>query len=367
MNKSFDWVVNKRNLETHWRAFKLRLRTKQQVHDAMYEILVRLDVLRCSCSNVHFKRTLDSREIQCMRCKRRSSFTAGTFFSHVRAPRLWLFIMWLAEQGIPMNSNQLHEVTGFAQSSINVVIQRVCLALEHWTGHAAELVCARAMNPVIVRRTRLTPAEAPPTAELDVMETRDTKGAGASQSQFSESAADRSDRASDRASDGASVGASVGADFCSEENKILAVISQRTTHIDDLLERSGMSEGEVWVELLDLELSGKIVRLPGSRYSLAAEQSPADTAKESLYLNLSAAVINSVATATAFLKCVFRGVSAKYLQIYLSAYRCCVSRDGWVAGSVSEACVSFGPISYEKIMKYVSPYYLKVPHLMAST
>jgi predicted Rossmann fold nucleotide-binding protein DprA/Smf involved in DNA uptake len=51
-----------------------------------------------------------------------------------------------------------------------------------------------------------------------------------------------------------------------DEERLLACFDSEPTHIDTLLERSGMSSGEVSLHLMILELSGAVRPLRGGMY-----------------------------------------------------------------------------------------------------
>ena len=50
---------------------------------------------------------------------------------------------------------------------------------------------------------------------------------------------------------------------------ILAELSERAMHLDELARRTGLSPARLQSELLELEMSGRIVQHPGKLFSLS--------------------------------------------------------------------------------------------------
>ena len=63
----------------------------------------------------------------------------------------------------------------------------------------------------------------------------------------------------------------------------------------------------------------------------------------------------AIASAIAFIRKYFHGVSHKYLQLYVAAFWCHVDRATWKKGSVLMACLKHPPVSYIKLLNYESP------------
>ncbi|MBA4075335.1 MAG: hypothetical protein C0508_09845 [Cyanobacteria bacterium PR.023] len=64
-----------------------------------------------------------------------------------------------------------------------------------------------------------------------------------------------------------------------------------------------------------------------------------------------------------FLRQFFHGVSRKYLQLYVVAFCCHRANSRWEKNSILRACLKHPPISYEQLLEFSSPPYLKVESL----
>lgn len=64
-----------------------------------------------------------------------------------------------------------------------------------------------------------------------------------------------------------------------------------------------------------------------------------------------------------FLRQFFHGVSRKYLQLYVVAFCCHRASSRWEKNSILRACLKHPPISYEQLLEFSSPPFLKVEGL----
>lgn len=64
-----------------------------------------------------------------------------------------------------------------------------------------------------------------------------------------------------------------------------------------------------------------------------------------------------------FLRQFFHGVSRKYLQLYVVAFCCHRANSRWEKNSILRACLKHPPISYEQLLEFSSPPFLKVESL----
>jgi hypothetical protein len=61
-----------------------------------------------------------------------------------------------------------------------------------------------------------------------------------------------------------------------------------------------------------------------------------------------------------FLRLYFHGVSRKYLQLYVVSFCCYGANSRWEKNSILRACLEHPPISYEQLLEFSSPPFLKV-------
>lgn len=64
-----------------------------------------------------------------------------------------------------------------------------------------------------------------------------------------------------------------------------------------------------------------------------------------------------------FLRQFFHGVSRKYLQLYVVAFCCHRANSRWEKNSILQACLKHPPISYEQLLEFSSPPFLKIEGL----
>ncbi|MBP9094006.1 hypothetical protein KBI23_23490 [bacterium] len=66
-------------------------------------------------------------------------------------------------------------------------------------------------------------------------------------------------------------------------------------------------------------------------------------------------IASAIKAAIAYIRTYFHGVSRKCLQLYLAFFWCHFDRARWSQGAILLACLEHPPISYESIVRYVSP------------
>ncbi|MBX9940969.1 MAG: hypothetical protein K2Y32_17035 [Candidatus Obscuribacterales bacterium] len=219
------------------------------------------------------------------------------------------------------------------------------------------------------KRTFLTPAGQKPRKELgNEEESRDSSagsddlGADFVDEQDSQatsekrSAGARNDTASDNGN-GIASGTS---------NRILEALKESAKSVDELSSALGEEERSILVSITELELEGLILRLGGGRYSLTGAS---DLSDESKLLSISSAAIfvgsrsscveqldlrflEALLVFAKLSKVVLKGVSRKYLRLYIAAANEIVGRS--IQADALEFCLQAGYVGSRRLKQSVT-------------
>ena len=316
----------------------------QNQEESLEEIFTRIQaagLIKCHhCASEDVVRNYGDRIILCLSCKKNSWFTADTFFEHMRLACPWLAAIWFKEHGLCINAFKFHKLMKIAYSSALKIYKKLDIVLESNMGSDALVVSSALFLAVVGKRSRETPAREHPWAEQDEIE-----------KQMLEKSSEPD-------------AANIACTLSEPENALYKLLSTEPVNFDLLCQRSGTPAGELTSLLMTLEINGFAQRLAGDKYvrKTPIEVRPTDSLglRPPGSTHLSMRERSIIATIVGFVKRNFHRISRKYLQSYLAAYWCYVDRKRWQAGSLLEACIRYGPISYADILAYVSPALVKV-------
>lgn len=302
--------------------------------DGFEEIFRRLNeehAIRCShCGSVDLKKEYGSRTVYCRSCKRRTWFTAGTFFERIRSALLWLLPIYLMERGIVLSAAELSRLANVASSTAQATIKKILfVAKTKMSSVPAEEMYSSEFIAVVCKRSRETPAGAHPKNEEEEMEKRAlNKDASA---QLFETKED-----------------DIPVELDDLQKEIYDLLSDEPIHIDQLCARTGQPFEDISRATMQLEWSGFAHYKPGGWYVRNSKQENKPGSEDKVRQFVAATIMS-------FISDIFHGISRKYLQLYLAAYWCSIDRSTWYATSLIKECCRAGPIAYREIVKYVSP------------
>ena len=275
------------------------------------------------------------RYTKCACCKRLVWATAGTFFENIRCPRAWLGALFLLGAGVPINAGDLQRLAGIARSSASNIIQKILMVITEEMIDVAQVFSSE-FETIIYKRSRETPARQHPRAEIDNL----------------------SDSANCQLQGGATPPPVDTAELGIEEKLLFEEIWDQPIHFDVLIDRTGLPVGKASACVVMLEFYRLIERLPGEWYiRRAPKQIKAPPAACAAGADMEKVIEN----ANEFIRDIFKGVSRKFLQNYLSAYWCWADRGQWTFMQLASACVQHRWISDKDVRNYVSPAWVSLP------
>lgn len=282
--------------------------------------------------------------------------TAGTFFERIRSSRPWLLAIRLIGEGIHFNAADLHRLAGVAPSTANQILKKIAVVIDSSVQSEAEAVAVPSALylAVICKRSLETPANEHPISEQAEMEKRCSDGDEGARSVAQSGSASV-----------AMAGIAPNSSLGGPEQALYALLSVQPIHFEDLCEQLNLSAGMVSSMLISMELEGLIEQLPGDRYIRSIPYAIASckqaTAQASSIQGMTNETLKRVAVSVEFIRDDFRGISRKYLQLYLSAQWCHIDRVRWSFESLLEACSRFRYVGYREILAFVSPLKVKLP------
>ncbi|MBU6452546.1 MAG: hypothetical protein KGS72_12245 [Cyanobacteria bacterium REEB67] len=401
--KSLDHTPELVNLRRLLRmALKLIDRKFPQESDCRNELYRR----RCikeepcckKCGSRNFKRQPGSLSGKCLSCKTVQSLTIGTPFYKLKEPRAFLSMMILLEEGFAFNSTQFANERGIAESSSWAMRLKINMAIAdrmEYQDNIAEVSSAE-FESVITRRSRVTPANAHPTAEEEAMrEACSSKDAEEAAENFDTNETGPKSEATANSQANAPTGeADTNTNLQLLDNsqtleglqrKIYDTLSDTPQSCENLIDLLDVSSQELFSALTMLELEGLILRLAGGRYirdgsdekkhpeqqqqpqkKLAPIQKrrthlPSLSRQEGLVVARSNDFTELTEEAIDYIRTVFQGVSRKYLQLYLADFwRVKAHRAGKIPFSIFDVCCQALDTSTTALKAFVSPLLVKI-------
>jgi hypothetical protein len=149
-----------------WQAFNEEVPSDQAAVDFLYDSLVIYNKIECLCRQPQIVHKPGDRFYCCRNCKKVSWVTSGTLFAGVVKLRAWLALVWLKERGITINAVRFSRLLEIAQSTALNIQKRLGMVLEESLDEASPSLPAQFLLPIIIKRSKETPAQKHPRAEL---------------------------------------------------------------------------------------------------------------------------------------------------------------------------------------------------------
>lgn len=353
-NWSPEKVESEDVIDVLLQQFNSRFPTEKDCLEELYRRADADKIFCCRyCGSLKIEKRYGDRVGKCPQCKKKIWFTAGTFFNQIRAARPWLLAIWLMEQGVIISSSKFHKLADIAQSSALNIFKKVTAVAQSHMQETEVTVSSALFVLVFCKRSRETQAKKHPLSEQAEMEKQlyDNEEQGNLVTDLEE---ERQKPAGMLEEERA------GMEFCDDEKKVYDILTTEPILVDAICQKSHLPIGKILAALTILELAGVAVRVAGDRYMRHAKES-VNTKAEKSAPQVSADIIDTVEAVLTFIRNKFHGISRKCLQNYLAAYWLGLSKGSELDGSLLKWCWRFGPISYERILAYISPLLVKMP------
>ncbi|CAN5246338.1 hypothetical protein BH11CYA1_BH11CYA1_05480 [soil metagenome] len=149
-----------------WSQFSEQITSDDDAADAIFQSMLHDNEIDCGCSRPQILRDPGARSFLCVSCKREVWFTAGSLFAGVSRLRAWMAAIWFKEWGVAVSSLKLSRLLGIAQSTALNINKKVAIAIVNQMDEGAIEVDSRRFSDAIIKRSRQTPADEHPRAEL---------------------------------------------------------------------------------------------------------------------------------------------------------------------------------------------------------
>lgn len=149
-----------------WSLFRDHITSDDDAADAIFQAMLHSNEIDCGCSLPQILRDQGARSFYCVSCKREIWFTAGSLFAGASRLRAWMAAIWFHEWGVAVSSLKLSRLLDIAQSTALNINKKVAIALVDEMDAEAVTIDPRRFSDVIFKRSRQTPADKHPRAEL---------------------------------------------------------------------------------------------------------------------------------------------------------------------------------------------------------
>jgi hypothetical protein len=286
-----------------WLEFESELGEGSDGSEELYELLFNTLIKKCSnCHSTKVERIKETRYVRCVECGHKDSLTAGTFFHNVRRPKALLGAIRLMERGVEFNARMLALVANVAYASAWEMLKRIDEVLKKNLDSQALLLPSKIFEKMFIKRSRETPAREHPRDEQRIAEKEQRQELPANTANCSE-----------------------------RDHQILAVIGEQVVDFDFICEQLNLPAGMISADLIMLELAKLIERLDGDRYRRRFVANP--------FVKPGKHAKGLVKKFIKYLKRSKRGISRKYLHLYMARFWCLIDRDRWKEGALLKECL----------------------------
>lgn len=295
--------------------------------------LMRLVDIRChNCQSERLEIESGRRDALCLQCNRKTWLTAKSLFAWIKKPRAYLVTIIALGNGIIFSGADLSRATKIANSSAQEVIKKISSVTLQVMDQIGIDTKSSEFAECVMRRSTQSPAQTHPHAEFDEVEKQNSKGTANEQAMLD----------------------TLGDD----EKTVYSLFSDQPISEYELELKSGLKTGQLMAALSMLEIELLIQKAGGTSY-VRLKQVARQTAKPPLTKS-SKTVHRCIRKSLRLIKNCFKGVSRKYLQIYLATCWCLLDRSTWTAHNLLKACANSKPFSRQDLIDYVSPYMVLV-------
>jgi hypothetical protein len=274
----------------------------------------------------------------------------------------------LQDLGVQANSCQIQRLFEISYSSAWLLQKKIHMLIADQAPYLADTICSSYFSHLFNRRSRETPARQHPSAEqmtgdADSGCIESPPEDSSDTCAFANSDNCRENESSSKNLDANSVSweqSAVVAQLEPRQRQVLDCLSSQPSHFDELLGASGIGIGEFSSVLISLELEGLIDRMPGDWFIRGQSQENSPSFLSERLDSLTESQRTVVLNIERFVKTCFRGISRKYLQLYVAAWWSGADRRSWPRNALFHLCSDSLPCHPERLRSFVSAPLIKV-------
>lgn len=292
--------------------------------DCFDELLKYIEVKCNNCQSKRLEIEIGRRDALCLQCHRKTWITAKTFFGFMKKPRIYLVAIQAMGNGIIFSGAEFARLLKIANSSAQHVIKKISFVLVQLMDKIGLGAQSSEFAQCVMRRSVESPAKNHTHAEFDEIEKQNT-------------ALQNSDQA-------------LLNTLSEDERKVLCVFSSdQPMSISEIELKSGLKSGPLLAALTMLEIEQLVQKAGGTSYVRLKKVSKPVPTKSSKKLE------RFIRKSMRVIRTCFKGISRKYLQIYLATCWCLLDRTIWTVPNLIQACATSKPFSGQDLIEYVSP------------
>ena len=290
-------LADRANTIFYWEKFEKLFPTEETCIDSIFAAYAADKLIVCHwCNSTHTEK-LDLRTFKCLSCKKKSFFTKGSFFQHVRRIKAMVGAMWLLENGVRFSACHFAELAGIAKSTATCMVKKIAMLILRTMDDARETINSIEFMEIFIRRSFCTPALEHPRMEQEIAE-----------QQYLANSPEKQLAAHEK----------LIANLSSVEKSIYDLLDFTPTHCETIQDRLNIATATSAYALIRLELSGLITSPGACMYSRPRHRVfvPNDTGLDECPPEQKVDAHSVVA----FIKASMHGIARRYLQLYVSIF-----------------------------------------------
>lgn len=275
------------------------------------------------CHSVRLLREVGRRDARCLKCNRKTWLTARTFFSSIKKARPYLMAITLLGNSVEISGAAFGRLVNVSTSSALHILKKVSTVILKKLDLRGTSAPSSDFTKCVIRRSTETPSRAHPRAEFD---------------EINRKLAQQTNHAN-------SVLETLGED----EKTVYKLFVDKPLSVQHAVCQSALPTHQVISALSMLEITGLLEQTNALEYAKSTQTCAIPTIQKK-HRNLARYVKRNLD----LIRWTHRGISRKYLQLYLALSWCLLDKQ-WNTVTLLKACCKFGPLPEKLVETYVSP------------
>lgn len=336
------------------RQFDQAYKNLEAGEDKLYEWLSLVGSIICKrCEGNEFTRCDGTRNIICLKCHSRQSFTSKTFFHKMkRATTLeYLFLLTLLDEGIEVSASEFERHSSVAYSTSLNMLKKCAIVIDKKMQEAGtRLAHCILFEEIVFRRSKETPAREHPRSEQKPVSAEQTSQTVSVTKTFASVAKKQLRTVT------VPVNMAKKVDSLSDvELEILSLLENGPMLLDHLHYEFGnrLSFRDFTSKLSSLAIKDFVA--DNGLYVVRTKKSMASP--KIVGANLNPRLKESLIF---FIRNSYQGISQKASQLYFALHWFYMNRTAWRKGKVFDTFMRSSPVTDKEVLNYVSDQVLRI-------
>ncbi len=331
-----------------WRSLRRRIKSDEHAADLIYKELTEANLLVCSCGSTEFDRESGARSCKCLECREEIWFTSNMFFKKAKLLRAYLAAIWFQQNDAVITPAHFAKLLRIAYSTAWEILHKVKMVIASHLPPESMQAPYKVFIDIVFRRSLESTKFTHPSFDCPSESGAQTESENSSEQNVSEENSSEQKTSENNPTDAQRM-----KDFTDVEAEVYSWLSDQPVSLDTMIAKGKFSVGQIMGALGLLEIENLVTVFAYGYYARKTEQP-----EQRIPSNQAPAAI--IAQLVYYIRIIHRGVSRKYLQLFLAQIWCAFDKLRWGKNAVMQACLVHPPISRADILAYASPMHVRL-------